>query len=273
VTQHPGTSVKTGGESSFSGQGNIVLDSLDNDFGGRVNLQGKDAVVADSNGLRLGEVALSGDLLLRVPGTLDLGQGQVGGRLVAPGQQQALLEQTGLIAAGGRFKQVPTESAAAAAQAQAVRAASSGSTQGLSGANPRLMAAVLPVSGSAGSAGSASGSAVLKVNLPEAWLPTRQTGQAGQAGQGAGVARVARFTLNNAEGEAMQFEAELVGDQLLVRRMRPAGAANPGGTSSAAGSGSAAQPDLNGLNEAALQAVERQLGVSKEQITLTYLVP
>jgi fibronectin-binding autotransporter adhesin len=94
-----GAAFTVGGTASFdAGASGITLANAANDFAGLVNLAGGNAAVYDANALRLGTLALSGDLMADSAGPTDLGQGGIAGDLVA--RSGGPITQSGALSVG-----------------------------------------------------------------------------------------------------------------------------------------------------------------------------
>jgi len=98
VTQSAALRV-VGNSTINAGAGAITLDNVGNDFVGVVNLTGAATRVADANALTLGALA-TGSLTAKSNGPLNLGQGRVGGDLVADSGGSAITQSGTLTVSG-----------------------------------------------------------------------------------------------------------------------------------------------------------------------------
>ncbi|MCC4632755.1 filamentous hemagglutinin N-terminal domain-containing protein [Xanthomonas dyei] len=101
ITQTAGLLAVTGttNATAAAGTGAIRLDGAGNDFGGAVSLTGSTAVVNDSNALTLGAIATN-TLTATSHGSLNLGQGSIGGIVTASSNGGAITQNGALTLTG-----------------------------------------------------------------------------------------------------------------------------------------------------------------------------
>jgi hypothetical protein len=263
--------------SARSANGNaadVMLAEAANDFSGRVDLQARNAELVDRNSLVMGILNLACDLRLTSHGALNLGQGTVGGRLlaasnggdvtqagalvvnggtdIAAGTGRIGLSDTGnrfsgqvqLVAAGGvAVMGATSDGMAAAANAATQVLTTAGSSQG--GETGAGIAA-----GAAGVAGAAMGQVA---DLAKTQPLTISTGAPPETGEGIGLVR---FELNDAAGLGVDYEVELIDSTLRIKSL----------------SGNATgYVSRESVVEAALQALETQLALPRSRVTVAYL--
>jgi len=277
IRQAAGSTLVAQGTASFNARtasglpADVILAEAANDFVGRVDINARNAELTDRNGLALGRFTVTGNLALNSTGNLDLGQGSVGGRLLARSgggdvTQTGALEVSGgtdIAAGAGRINlgradnrlggQVQLAASGGVTVLGAASAAANVAANAATQALTQAAAARGGATGSTGSPGSVSGAMAQR----EAARPVSVSmGGVPEAGEVQG--RVL-FALANTAGRDVEYEAELVGTTLRIKaRSRDAAVA-------------ASSEPRERVIEAALQALETQLALPRSRVAVAYL--
>jgi len=289
IRQAAGTTLVAQSAASFTARtssglpADVILTEAANDFMGRVDLSARNAELTDRNGLALGTSALTGNLTLASNGDMDLGQGSIGGRLLARSnggdvtQTGALLIDRGtdLAAGAGRIDLnrpdnrlgglvqlaasggVTVQGASSAAANAATNAATQALTTQAGGQSAGATGSGVATGGGTGAPGAMGQTVAARpLSVSMAVMPLADGLPSALLGESPGRFL---FELADTAGRDVAYEAELIGTTLRIKVRSSNGVVD------------ASSGTRDSVIEAALQALEAQLAVPRSRVSVVYL--